>query len=556
MKKMLMAMMVMPIMAMALEVNPSFSSDAVIKYKIKANAGDAEAQYLYAKALMVGLGVTKNLPMAMEQARESATKGYGLSYRIVGLGYANGWGVSSNLVEAAKWHSKCFKWAQHEAERGDVWAQFYLGVYYEEGGCNGCIEKNVRMAAKWYRKAAEQGHVQSQVQLGLCYCNGNGVPMDTKIAVKWWKMAAKQDNVDAQYNLGLAYWNGMGVEKNLDEASRWWWTAAEGGDALSQYNLGLCYHEGMGAERDAEEAVRWFRKAAEKGVVLAQVKLGDLYLKGDGIEKDGEEAIRWYQKAAEQGDVNAQYLLAMCYDEGKGVEKYPEMAARWYRKAMEQGHSNAKENLTRLARKNGIAIDCLLRRMELLDEVATNGQEKEILLQKASKMKYRTFVFKGLYLGMDMKSAYQLLHEHLGLFEFNAVDVSNGRVKEFIFNREIIDKIFKTSGMLGANFCKSICSAYPIVEKFDTKYEEIADVKRQKEYVEKVGRQAAINGVSYARDPNFARYLINKTDQMKKTVPYYCFKSNKGFVLEIHPDRPEIFFVLRSIALMNASDSD
>ena len=50
----------------AMDVNPSFTTDAVSNYKAKADAGDAEAQYLYSLALMEGLGVGKNEKQAFQ----------------------------------------------------------------------------------------------------------------------------------------------------------------------------------------------------------------------------------------------------------------------------------------------------------------------------------------------------------------------------------------------------------------------------------------------------------------------------------------------------------
>ena len=88
--KTLVALVLMPMGALALELNPSFSPEAVAKYQERADAGDAEAQYLYSEALASGQGIAKNQSKAMEYAQKAAAQGFGLAFRRVGVGYENG----------------------------------------------------------------------------------------------------------------------------------------------------------------------------------------------------------------------------------------------------------------------------------------------------------------------------------------------------------------------------------------------------------------------------------------------------------------------------------
>ena len=106
--------------------------------KIKAEQGDAEAQY------------------------------------FLGWMYYKGQGVPQNYEEAAKWTRKA-------AEQGRAWAQYNLGV-----------PQDYVEAAKWYRKAAEQGDAEAQHNLGVMYYNGEGVPQDF-IESYAWVLLAKAD---------------------------------------------------------------------------------------------------------------------------------------------------------------------------------------------------------------------------------------------------------------------------------------------------------------------------------------------------------------------------
>ena len=72
------------------------------------------------------------------------------------------------------------------AEKGDLIAQYNLGVIYRDG--EGVL-KDFKEAVKWFRKGAEQGYDNAQVNLGAMYANGNGVPQDNLTAYAWWNIA-------------------------------------------------------------------------------------------------------------------------------------------------------------------------------------------------------------------------------------------------------------------------------------------------------------------------------------------------------------------------------
>ena len=55
------------------------------------------------------------------------------------------------------------------AEKGDVKAQYNLGVLYHTGKG---VDKDYAQAALWYRKAAEQGNGKAQFYLGNLYQSG------------------------------------------------------------------------------------------------------------------------------------------------------------------------------------------------------------------------------------------------------------------------------------------------------------------------------------------------------------------------------------------------
>ena len=102
--------------------------------------------------------------------------------------------------------------------------------------------------------AAERGDVDAQFNLGVMYANGDGVIKDMAEAVRWWRLAAEQGDVDAQYALGSVY---AGASTGATEAL---WEAAE--DPLP-FLVGLFL--GRGVRTDFVLAHMWLNIAAANG---------------------------------------------------------------------------------------------------------------------------------------------------------------------------------------------------------------------------------------------------------------------------------------------------
>ncbi len=237
-----------------------------------------------------------------------------------------------------------------KAERGDVEAQFDLGIMYANGEG---VAADPTQAILWYRKAAEQGDVAAQNNLGGMFGRGEGVPKDGREAVKWYSKAAQQGFAKAQFNLGLMYDTGDGVSKDLIEAARWYGKAAEQGLAEAQYNLGMMHASGEGVARDLSESVKWYRVAAEQNHTKSQFELGLIYEKGRGVPKDSREAFKWYHKAAMQSHAGAQCNLGGMYFGGIGALKDEIEALAWYNLAAAGGSEVAVKNRDTLERKLG-----------------------------------------------------------------------------------------------------------------------------------------------------------------------------------------------------------
>src|SRR4030042_247202 len=77
---------------------------------------------------------------------------------------------------------------------------------------------------------AAKGDVRAQYELGVMYAEGKGVPQDFDKAKPLFEKAAAAGHGGAQYNLGVMYAEGKGVTQDLDQAKAWWEKAAKQGD--------------------------------------------------------------------------------------------------------------------------------------------------------------------------------------------------------------------------------------------------------------------------------------------------------------------------------------
>jgi TPR repeat protein len=102
---------------LALPAPPSGHTPSPAEIRIKAEQGDAAAQF------------------------------------SLGAIYAKGQGVAQDYAEAAKWYRKA-------AEQGYTPAQCKLGTMYVQG--HG-VTRDYAEAVKWYRKASEQGQCSSSL---------------------------------------------------------------------------------------------------------------------------------------------------------------------------------------------------------------------------------------------------------------------------------------------------------------------------------------------------------------------------------------------------------
>lgn len=239
------------------------------------------------------------------------------------------------------------KLLQQAAEKGNMYAQFLLGVQYMDG--TGMEEGwDWGEANKWFQKAAAQGHIDANVWTYDLQLSFGGLKEENaKEAVKWFKKAVEQDSVYVNMacgGLGKCYMQGLGVEQDFKKAALYLKRAVvdEEPDADILYYLGWCYYYGEGIAQDYAEAVRCLQLAYNQEYMGAEILLGMCYQFGQGVNKDSEKAVEMYRKGVKWYDGEALYLLGCCYAAGDGVKRNYEEAARLIQEAIDFGYEDER----------------------------------------------------------------------------------------------------------------------------------------------------------------------------------------------------------------------
>ena len=181
--------------------------EAASGFRLAAEQGHADAQYLLSTMLDAGEGVAKDDAQAAVWERKAAEQGHAyaqanLSFRCYAAGDFPG----------------AFAWCERAAQSQLAWAQYHLGLMYRKG--EGVAQDDVE-AAHWYLLAATQNFAEAQQKLADLYYVGVGVALSYAEAAAWYRKAAEQGNAEAQFQLGHLYATGQGVAHDYTQSRHW-----------------------------------------------------------------------------------------------------------------------------------------------------------------------------------------------------------------------------------------------------------------------------------------------------------------------------------------------
>jgi len=310
----------------------------------------------------------------------------------LGLAYAEGSGVPQSDRSAIDWYRKA-------AERGNPEAQNSLGVMYFNGRG---VEEDWAEAVRRYHQAARQKNAMAMFNLGVAYYNGdrNGTGVDDAAAYAWFKLAEQNGSASAkeavarsekelpgfQQNLGLLhiadmYLKGEELPQNIVEAERWMQIVAERGDSVTQVRLARTFEQQE--QPDYEKAFLWCKRSAQIGNDDARYYLADLYRKGLGTAKNPTEALNLFQLAAAHRHFASMEAAAEMLLTGEGGKQDLQQAFVYFIILAANGDRNAPERA--LTAKSQMNPKQWKKTQDRLKRSGFDPKKVEIALEKSQQ---------------------------------------------------------------------------------------------------------------------------------------------------------------------------
>lgn len=230
---------------------------AIAAYTAASKLGMPEAAIQLGEIYRLGQnGIRVDYPEAMKWYRIGADAGNADGQFLMGLMYQEARGVQQNYPQAAHWYQK-------GAQQNHPNAQAQLAGLYAHGSG---VPHDIAQAFRWAKPAAEQGNAEAQYLLATLYTSGIAPQTSDAQAFAWYTKSAMQNHAGAQFQLGMMYFMGKGTARNYPQAKLWLDRAGAQGELDAYVLLAKIEAEGLiTAKPDPASGVVIASKAARKG---------------------------------------------------------------------------------------------------------------------------------------------------------------------------------------------------------------------------------------------------------------------------------------------------
>jgi len=357
-----------------------------------AQAGEAKAEYLVARAYLMGNGAPRSATEGAFWLERAAEHGHLESQSMLASLYVQGvLGQSSRRDadlsaiarnrpsaglfgdgdnEAKPDFERAIVWATRAADGGSADGKALLAYILTSGPE---ALRDLARGEQFYREAAMEDCPQGYLGYALILLRRND-PSVLPEAVGWMRKGADAGLPTALYLLGALTEQGQGTEADPVLALDLYRQAAERGLRAAQVRYGSVLMEGRGAPKNAQEGESWLRRAALQGDTDAAAMVGDLYARSDGdLPPNYAEAAMWYRRAAEGGHKAAARALGLMHLNGTGMPRDREEAARWFRRSAEAGDATSRYDLANLVLRREAAPEEAQRTREWFEQEAAKG---------------------------------------------------------------------------------------------------------------------------------------------------------------------------------------
>lgn len=208
--------------------------------------------------------------------------------------YASGIGIRKNMKMAVAYFMEA-------SMKNSLFGMLNMARLYREGLG---VEKDMEKARELYRRAYDSGYTDAMVLCGDTYLEGTADAMpDYQNALACYQQAILSGCPFAAYRLGWLYREGLGVEQDKVKSWDYYQQALEMQYSDAIVDVALLYRDGDMVEKDYTKAQGYLLKAANKGNARAMFELSQMYLKGMGIKPDFKLAKDWQFRFMEADDV-------------------------------------------------------------------------------------------------------------------------------------------------------------------------------------------------------------------------------------------------------------
>jgi len=238
-----------------------------------ADAGNVHAQNISCWAILDGLNVIQNGPLAAEYCHKAAAQGHHGAQMNLGSYYAED-AEPKNIDKAIEYYTLA---AEHR-ER----AAWYLSNIYEKYPKP---IRNFKKAHKYKKLAADMGYPRAMISLAEDYQRSRlGLENNNEMALKYYNLAKESGLVDAHIYLSVFYRDAAApyqdYEKMVAHAQK---AILYTKDPVAFDVLGDAYREGRGVEKNIKTAARYYTIAAKSGSEYSVLRL--TALDSDKIDK-------------------------------------------------------------------------------------------------------------------------------------------------------------------------------------------------------------------------------------------------------------------------------
>lgn len=229
----------------------SVKMDEKEELRIKADNGDIEYQFLYAKYL---LDNDIDRPLAFRYFQKAALENHTLASFFCGKMFETGDGVPLNLNKAITFYEK-------SSSNGDVQSFIQLGKIY--------FKKDIKKSREYFAIAFNEQHVESYNYMG--YFNENEGQLEE--AKRCYELGAALGDLDSIRSLGILLRNGINGEKDLIRSSELFRKGAQLEDAVCCHNLAEMIQN---KEIDSDEDFwLYYKISCEKNYIKSYIEYGN-----------------------------------------------------------------------------------------------------------------------------------------------------------------------------------------------------------------------------------------------------------------------------------------